>query len=67
MFSGTYPWLMAEYNVWQNEKLYAACAGLPDEQRKADRGAFFKSIHATLDHLPNGRNKLDSFVGTEEP
>jgi uncharacterized damage-inducible protein DinB len=51
VFSGTYPWLMAEYNAWQNDKLYAACAGLPDEARKADRGAFFKSIHATLDHV----------------
>jgi len=51
MFSGTYPWLMAEYNVWQNEQVYSACATLSDDVRKEDRGAFFKSIHATLDHI----------------
>src|SRR5436305_1834420 len=51
MFTGTYAALMAEYNRWMNEKLYAACATLPDGERKRDRGAFFKSIHATLNHL----------------
>jgi uncharacterized damage-inducible protein DinB len=51
MFSGTYPWLMAEYNAWQNDQVYTACATLADDVRKADRGAFFKSIHATLDHI----------------
>jgi uncharacterized damage-inducible protein DinB len=42
---------MTEYNRWMNEKVYAACATLSDEERKRDRGAFFKSIHATLNHL----------------
>src|SRR5690606_15862552 len=42
---------MAAYNRWMNEKLYAVCAELTDEERKADRGAFFKSIHGTLNHL----------------
>jgi uncharacterized damage-inducible protein DinB len=51
MFEGTYPLLMAEYNLWMNGKLYAGCAKLSDEERKRDRGAFFKSIHLTLDHL----------------
>lgn len=51
MFSGSQPQLMAEYNRWMNEKLYAAAAGLSDEQRKADLGAFFKSIHATFEHI----------------
>ena len=45
MFEGTYARLMAEYNVWMNGKVYAACARLSDEERKRDRGAFFKSIH----------------------
>jgi uncharacterized damage-inducible protein DinB len=46
-------WLgaLARYNVWMNEKLYALCAALSDEERKRDRGAFFKSIHGTLNHL----------------
>ena len=51
MFTGTYPLLMAEYNRWMNQRLYALCAELPDEERKRDRGAFFKSIHGTLDHI----------------
>ncbi len=51
MFTGTYALLMAEYNRWMNEKAYAAAATLTDEERKRDRGAFFKSIHATLNHI----------------
>ena len=42
---------MAAYNHWVNERLYAVCADLTDEERKADRGAFFKSIHSTLNHI----------------
>jgi len=51
MFAGNQQQLFAEYNRWMNEKLYAAAAQLTDEQRKADLGAFFKSIHATFEHL----------------
>jgi uncharacterized damage-inducible protein DinB len=43
--------LMAAYNAWMNDKLYAACATLSDPERKRDRGAFFRSIHGTLNHL----------------
>ncbi|MGD9545360.1 MAG: DinB family protein [Methylocystis sp.] len=42
---------MARYNRWQNAGLYAAADRLSDEDRRKDRGAFFKSIHATLSHL----------------
>lgn len=42
---------MAAYNRWMNDKLYAVCAELSDEERKGDRGAFFGSIHGTLNHL----------------
>ena len=42
---------LARYNRWMNDKLYAAAAELDDAERKRDRGAFFKSIHATLNHL----------------
>jgi len=34
-----------------NQKLYAVCAEIDDVERKRDRGAFFKSIHGTLNHL----------------
>ena len=41
----------ARYNRWMNDKLYALAATLSDEERKRNRGAFFKSIHGTLNHL----------------
>jgi uncharacterized damage-inducible protein DinB len=43
--------LMADHNRWMNERLYAVCAGIPEEARKRDLGAFFRSIHGTLNHL----------------
>ena len=43
--------LLARYNGWMNERLYDACERLSDEERKRDRGAFFGSIHNTLNHL----------------
>lgn len=42
---------MARYNRWMNGKLYEVAARLPDEERKADRGAFFGSLHGTLNHI----------------
>ena len=42
---------LARYNAWQNRSLLAAADGLSDEARKLDRGAFFKSIHGTFNHL----------------
>jgi uncharacterized damage-inducible protein DinB len=42
---------MAAYNRWMNEKIYACAAELSDEERKRDLGAFFKSLHGTLNHL----------------
>jgi uncharacterized damage-inducible protein DinB len=41
----------ARYNRWMNDKLYRLAATLDDEARKRDLGAFFKSIHGTLNHL----------------
>jgi uncharacterized damage-inducible protein DinB len=41
----------ARYNRWQNQSLLTACAKLTDDTRKRNMGAFFKSIHATLNHL----------------
>lgn len=43
--------MFAAYNAWMNSKVYAAAAQLTDGQRKEDRGAFFRSIHSTLNHL----------------
>jgi uncharacterized damage-inducible protein DinB len=43
--------VMARYNRWMNDKLYAVTETLTDAERKEDRGAFFGSIHRTLNHL----------------
>ena len=43
--------MFAGYNAWCNERLYAAAATLTDADYRADRGAFFKSVHGTLNHL----------------
>lgn len=42
---------MSHYNRWMNEKLYALCDSLTEEQLKQDLGAFFGSIYGTLSHL----------------
>jgi uncharacterized damage-inducible protein DinB len=42
---------MSRYNAWMNGRLYDCCAPIPDAERKRDVGAFFKSIHGTLNHL----------------
>jgi len=41
----------ARYNRWMNAKVYDGAAQLSDEQRKQDRGAFFGSIHRTMNHI----------------
>src|SRR5690606_33206663 len=43
--------VMASYNRWMNERLYAVCAEMSDAERKRDRQAYFRSIHGTLNHL----------------
>ncbi|TYC49757.1 DUF664 domain-containing protein [Rhodobacterales bacterium] len=42
---------LSAYNTWMTEKAYETAGGLSDEERKADRGAFFRSIHSTLNHI----------------
>lgn len=37
-----------------NQNIYLVCSEIPDEKRKRDLGAFFKSIHGTLNHLLYG-------------
>ena len=55
---------LARYNRWMNERLYAVCAALSDEDRKRDLGAFFRSIHGTLNHvLLADRAWLGRFTG----
>jgi len=45
-----YQW-HAKYNAWFNTRLYDACERLDDAERKRACGAFFGSIHRSLNHL----------------
>lgn len=59
---------MARYNAWQNDSLYGAADTLDDAARRADRGAFFGSIHGTLAHLLWGDSVwLHRFAGSPAP
>ena len=51
MISRQYVETMSAYNAWMNVRLYESCARLSDIDRKRDVGAFFKSLHGTLNHL----------------
>jgi uncharacterized damage-inducible protein DinB len=42
---------MLVYGSWMNHRLLEASAAIPDSDRHRDLGAFFKSLHGTLDHL----------------
>ena len=43
--------MFAGYNTWCNERLYDAAAQVSDADYRANRGAFFESLHGTLNHL----------------
>jgi uncharacterized damage-inducible protein DinB len=59
---------MARYNSWQNGNLYGVADTLSDAERKRARGAFFGSIHATLNHLLWGdRIWMSRLAGTPRP
>jgi uncharacterized damage-inducible protein DinB len=54
MIDADYCLTMARYNEWMNSRLYALCAGLADDELRRDRGAFFRSIYGTLNHIAYG-------------
>jgi uncharacterized damage-inducible protein DinB len=59
--------MMAAYNAWCNERIYGVAAQLSTADYKADRGAFFKSVHGTLNHLlAADRIWLKRFTGEGE-
>lgn len=59
--------MFAGYNAWANRRLYDAAALLSDADYRADRGAFFKSMHGTLNHLlATDRIWMKRFTGAGE-
>jgi len=61
--------MLAAYNAWANERLYDAAARIADAEYRRDRGAFFGSLHGTLNHLLLGdRIWMHRFTGEgDEP
>jgi len=43
--------LLARYNNLVNDKMYDIVAELPEEKRRRDVGAYFRSIHGILNHI----------------
>ena len=68
MITPAYVRTMAAYNRWQNRSLYGAADSLGDDVRKQPRGAFFGSIHGTLNHLLwADQIWMSRFAGTPRP
>ena len=64
MITPAYVRTMAAYNEEMNRRLYDAASRLTDEERKRDRGAFWHSLHGTLNHLLWGdRAWMTRFAG----
>lgn len=56
--------MLAGYSEWANRRLYDAAASLDDADFRADYGAFFGSVHGTLNHLLVGdRVWMHRFTG----
>jgi uncharacterized damage-inducible protein DinB len=59
--------MFAAYNAWANRRLYDAAARLSEAEYRQDRGAFFRSMHGTLNHLLVGdRIWMRRFTGEGE-
>ncbi len=43
--------MFADYNRWANRRVYAAVSELSDSEYREDKGAFFGSLHGTLNHI----------------
>ena len=68
MITPDYVRTMAAYNAEMNRRLYAAAGKLSDAERKLQRGAFWRSIHGTLNHLLWGdRIWMSRFAGWPKP
>ena len=68
MITAGYVATMAAYNAEMNRRLYDAASRLSDAERRRQRGAFWGSIHGTLNHLLWGdRVWMARFDGWERP
>jgi uncharacterized damage-inducible protein DinB len=47
----TYFVMMAKYNAWANARVFRMASALQDTLYRKEVGAYFKSLHGTLNHL----------------
>jgi uncharacterized damage-inducible protein DinB len=43
--------MLAKYNAWANARLFRMAGALQDELYRKEVGAYFRSLHGTLNHL----------------
>jgi uncharacterized damage-inducible protein DinB len=43
--------MLAKYNAWANARLFRMASALQDELYRKEVGAYFRSLHGTLNHL----------------
>ena len=68
MITAGYVVTMAAYNAEMNRRVYDAASRLTEAARREQRGAFWGSIHGTLNHLLWGdRAWMARFDGWERP
>ena len=68
MITPEYLRTMAAYNSEMNRRVYDAAERLSDEERRRERGAFWGSIHGTLNHILWGDTAwMSRFAGWEKP
>lgn len=68
MIGPAYSQTMAQYNTWQNNSLNRGADVVGDAALRLDRGAFYRSIQATLSHILWGDGMLMSrFDGWDKP
>lgn len=57
--------MLSHYNHWASQRIYGAAAVLSNDEYRRDKGAFFGSLHATLNHiLAADRIWLRRFTGS---
>jgi len=60
--------MLADYNRWANERLYEAADKMSEADYRRDLGAFFGSLHGTLNHiLVADRIWMARFTGSAVP
>lgn len=68
MVTPEYCRVMARYNAWQNDGLRRMLEAMPEAELRRDRGAFFGSIMATVNHvLWADRVWMARIAGTDRP